>query len=62
MTEVEETKLIMKYRQATQDIPVYGKVDRFEKLATWDGSEQIFAEFLGSQGAYVAWLEPEREP
>lgn len=62
MTKAEETKVVMKYRQATQDIPVYGKVDRFEKLATWSGSEQIFAVLLGSQGAYVAWLEPEREP
>lgn len=62
ISEGEEKKLVMKYRQSTLEIPVYGKVDRLEQLTSWAGVEQTFADLLGTQGAYVAWLEPEREP
>lgn len=62
IAEGEETKLVMKYRQSTLEIPVYGKMERLEQLTSWTGVEQTFADLLGRQGAYVAWLEPEREP
>lgn len=62
IAEGEEKKLVMKYRQSTLEIPVYGKMERLEQLTSWTGVEQTFADLLGRQGAYVAWLEPEREP
>lgn len=62
IAEGEEKKLVMKYRQSTLEIPVYGKVERLEKLTSWTGVKQTFADLLGGKGAYVAWLEPEREP
>ncbi|OZQ60173.1 transglutaminase [Paenibacillus sp. VTT E-133280] len=62
IAEGEEKKLVMKYRQSTLEIPVYGKVKRLEQLSSWTGVEQTFADLLGGKSAYVAWLEPEREP
>ncbi|MBY3622046.1 transglutaminase domain-containing protein [Acinetobacter sp. CUI P1] len=62
IAEGEETKLVVKYRQSTLEIPVYGKVERLKQLTSWAGVEQSFADLIGGKGAYVAWLEPEREP
>jgi hypothetical protein len=62
IAEGQEQKLVMKYRQSTLESPVYGKIDRLEQLTSWAGVEQTIADLLGTQGAYVAWLEPEREP
>ncbi|HEY4430851.1 MAG TPA: transglutaminase domain-containing protein [Paenibacillus sp.] len=62
IAEGEEKKLVMKYRQSTLESPLYGKMERLEKLTSWTGVEQTFADLVGREGAYVAWLEPEREP
>ncbi|WHY21004.1 transglutaminase domain-containing protein [Paenibacillus sp. G2S3] len=62
IAEGEENKLVMQYRQSTLEIPVYGKVERLKQLTSWAGVEQTFADLLDGKGAYVAWLEPEREP
>jgi hypothetical protein len=58
----ELTEVPLTFRQTTLDIPVLGTVDRSGTLTTLEGAAQTLGELTGTQGAFVAWLEPEREP
>lgn len=58
----ELTEVPLTFRQTTLYIPILGKVDRKGTLKSFEGADQTLGELAGTQGAFVAWLEPEREP
>lgn len=62
VTAGEEIKVVLTYRQSAEEIPVHGTMDRTEPLTAWAGTPVALSDLVGTQGAYVAWLEPEREP
>ncbi|WP_106769755.1 transglutaminase-like domain-containing protein [Paenibacillus faecalis] len=58
----QQTNVILTYRETAEDIPVLGTIDRSTNLMRADGSSCKLGELIGSKGAIVAWMEPEREP
>ncbi|GIP29323.1 transglutaminase [Paenibacillus sp. J23TS9] len=58
----EQTDVMLTYRQAVQDIPVLGTLDRANTLTMLDGQSSTLGELIGMNGAIAAWIEPEREP
>lgn len=58
----EQTDAQLTYREAPLEIPVLGTMNRNSMLTTLDGTDKTLGEFIGMNGAVVAWMEPEREP
>lgn len=56
------TEIPLTFRQTKQDIPILGKVDRNRTLTSLEGGSLTLGDLVGTHGALVAWLEPEREP
>ncbi|WP_141680455.1 transglutaminase domain-containing protein [Bacillus sp. FJAT-26390] len=58
----EQTEIPLTFREAMLDIPVLGTMDRSSTVSLLDGTSKKLGELIGSNGAIVAWMEPEREP
>jgi len=58
----EQTEVTLTFRNVQLDIPVLGSVDRNSKFALSDGTDKTLGELVGTKGALIAWIEPEREP
>lgn len=50
------------FRETTTEIPVLGAFDRGRAITLLDGAPASLDRLLRSEGAIVAWIEPEREP
>ncbi|NIK75365.1 transglutaminase-like putative cysteine protease [Paenibacillus castaneae] len=58
----EQTDVQLSFREAALDIPVLGKIDRNNTFSLFNGTDKTLGELIGTKGAIVAWIEPEREP
>ncbi|MCM3627724.1 transglutaminase domain-containing protein [Paenibacillus glycanilyticus] len=58
----ETTEVPLTFRDATTEIPVLGAFDRNRAIELPGGSPAVLEQLLGTDGAIVAWIEPEREP
>jgi hypothetical protein len=58
----EQTEVTLTFRKVQLDIPVLGSVNRNSMFALPDGTDKTLGELVGTKGALIAWIEPEREP
>lgn len=58
----EEVEAVLAYREGETEIPMLGELGEGSRFTRLDGSAAALSELAGTQGAIVAWLEPEREP
>lgn len=58
----EQTDVGLSFREASLDIPVLGTISRNSTFSLLDGTGKTLEELVGTSGAIVAWIEPEREP
>ncbi|WP_028609420.1 transglutaminase domain-containing protein [Paenibacillus harenae] len=58
----ELTAIPLTYRESSVDIPVLGAMKRNDLFRLPDGSFRTLGDLAGTDGAVVAWIEPEREP
>ncbi|CAM4032746.1 transglutaminase domain-containing protein [Paenibacillus alkaliterrae] len=58
----ELTQVPLTFRQAPLHLPVLGSVDRRSTFTLPDGGDKTLGELAGTNGAIIAWIEPEREP
>ncbi|AJS60326.1 transglutaminase domain-containing protein [Paenibacillus sp. IHBB 10380] len=58
----EQTEVTLSFRKVQLDIPVLGSVNRNSMFALSDGTDKTLGELVGTKGALIAWIEPEREP
>ncbi|OAB43009.1 transglutaminase domain-containing protein [Paenibacillus glacialis] len=58
----EQTEVTLTFRNVQLDIPVLGSVNRNCRFALVDGTDKTLGELVGTKGALIAWIEPEREP
>jgi len=58
----EQTDIPLTFRRAMQGIPVLGTMNRNDSFTMLDSTDKTMGELIGTNGAIVAWLEPEREP
>jgi transglutaminase-like putative cysteine protease len=58
----ETTEVPLTFREAASEIPVLGDFDRGRPITQLDGAPSSLDRLLRSEGAIVAWIEPEREP
>lgn len=58
----ETTEVPLTFRETSSEAPVLGAFDRDRVITRLDGATDSLDRLLRSQGAIVAWIEPEREP
>lgn len=58
----EWTEVPLTFREASEEIPVLGTVDRRRVLALPDGAERSLEALAGPRAAVIAWVDADREP
>ncbi|CAM3211073.1 transglutaminase domain-containing protein [Paenibacillus lupini] len=56
------TEVTLTFRETTMAFPVLGVFDRNREITLQGGESAMLEQILGTEGAIVAWIEPEREP
>lgn len=58
----EQTDCSLTFREPMLEIPMLGTMNRESDLIMGNGTVKSLGDLIGTSGAIVAWLEPEREP
>ncbi|MHA0856157.1 transglutaminase-like domain-containing protein [Paenibacillus sp. CMAA1364] len=58
----QQTEVTLTFRKVDEEIPMLGTVDRNGMFVLNDGTQRTLGQLIGTNGALIAWIEPEREP